>query len=105
MSNIRPFKDYYYLYKLPVFIQERFLRGCGSPQLSTEDIHIVCGCIKDFIRSLREPLVSSALWTDFMDAAKLSEPADATAAIVQAVSQLPQPNRDTLAFLVLHLQK
>ncbi|XP_047533237.1 rac GTPase-activating protein 1 [Vanessa atalanta] len=86
-------------------LKERFLRGCGSPQLSTEDIHIVCGCIKEFLRSLREPLVSSALWTDFMDAAKLSEPTDATASVVQAVSQLPQPNRDTLAFLVLHLQK
>ncbi|XP_022814213.1 rac GTPase-activating protein 1 isoform X2 [Spodoptera litura] len=86
-------------------LKERFLRGCGSPSLSGEDVHVLCGCIKDFLRSLREPLVTSALWADFMDAAKLGEPSDATAAIVQAVSQLPQPNRDTLAFLVLHLQK
>ncbi|XP_026761784.2 rac GTPase-activating protein 1-like [Galleria mellonella] len=86
-------------------LKERFLRGCGSPQLGSEDIHVLCGCIKDFLRSLREPLVSSALWSDFMDAARLSEPSDATAAVVQAVSQLPQPNRDSLAFLVLHLQK
>ncbi|KAL0883417.1 hypothetical protein ABMA27_016801 [Loxostege sticticalis] len=86
-------------------LKERFLRGCGSPQLANEDIHVLCGCIKDFLRSLREPLVSNALWSDFMDAAKLSEPSDATAAVVQAVSQLPQPNRDTLAFLALHLQK
>ncbi|XP_049872996.1 rac GTPase-activating protein 1-like [Pectinophora gossypiella] len=86
-------------------LKERFLRGCGSPQLGNEDIHVLCGCIKDFLRSLREPLVSTALWQDFMDAAKLSEPSDATAAIVHAVSQLPPPNRDTLAFLILHLQK
>ncbi|CAH1638048.1 unnamed protein product [Spodoptera littoralis] len=86
-------------------LKERFLRGCGSPSLCGEDVHVLCGCIKDFLRSLREPLVTSALWADFMDAAKLGEPSDATAAIVQAVSQLPQPNRDTLAFLVLHLQK
>ncbi|XP_059058521.1 rac GTPase-activating protein 1-like [Achroia grisella] len=86
-------------------LKERFLRGCGSPQLSSEDIHVLCGCIKDFLRSLREPLVSNALWADFMDAARLAEPSDATAAIVQAVSQLPQPNRDSLAFLILHLQK
>ncbi|KAF9800319.1 hypothetical protein SFRURICE_002888, partial [Spodoptera frugiperda] len=70
-----------------------------------KDVHVLCGCIKDFLRSLREPLVTSALWADFMAAATLAEPSDATAAIVQAVSQLPQPNRDTLAFLVLHLQK
>ncbi|KPJ16550.1 Rac GTPase-activating protein 1 [Papilio machaon] len=84
--------------------QERFLRGCGSPQLSGEDIHTVCGCVKEFLRSLREPLVTSALWTDFVSAARLPEP-DASAAAVHALSQLPQPNRDTLAFLMLHLQK
>lgn len=86
-------------------LKERFLRGCGSPSLSGEDIHVVCGCIKDFLRGLREPLVSSALWADFMDAATNREPSDANAAILHAVSQLPQPNRDTLAFLVLHLLK
>ncbi|XP_045773281.1 rac GTPase-activating protein 1-like [Maniola jurtina] len=86
-------------------LKERFLRGCGSPQLSNEDIHVICGCIKDFLRSLREPLITHALWGDFMHAATLCEPSDATAAIVQAVSELPQPNRDTLAFLLLHLQK
>ncbi|XP_053609248.1 rac GTPase-activating protein 1-like isoform X1 [Plodia interpunctella] len=86
-------------------LKERFLRGCGSPQLANEDIHVLCGCIKDFLRSLKEPLVSNTLWGDFMNAAKLSEPSDATAAVVQAVTQLPQPNRDTLAFIVLHLQK
>ncbi|XP_047030299.1 rac GTPase-activating protein 1-like isoform X1 [Helicoverpa zea] len=86
-------------------LKERFLRGCGSPSLAQEDVHVLCGCIKDFLRSLREPLVSAALWADFMHAATLHEPSDASAAIVQAVSQLPQPNRDTLAFIVLHLQK
>ncbi|CAG4955867.1 unnamed protein product [Colias eurytheme] len=83
-------------------LKERFLRGCGSPQLSGEDIHTVCGCVKDFLRGLREPLVSSALWADFLAAAASD---DVTAAVVQAVSQLPQPNRDTLAFLALHLQR
>lgn len=86
-------------------LKERFLRGCGSPSLANEDIHVLCGCIKDFLRSLREPLVTSALWADFMEAARISDPTDANSAVVQAVSQLPQPNRDTLAFLVLHLQK
>lgn len=86
-------------------LKERFLSGCGSPSLTNEDIHAVCGCIKDFLRGLREPLVSAALWADFMSGAALRDPADAAAAVLHAVSQLPPPNRDTLAFLVLHLQK
>lgn len=85
-------------------LKERFLRGTGSPQLSGEEIHTLCGCVKDFLRTLREPLVSAALWTDFMSAANLRD-SDATAGIVQAITQLPQPNRDTLAFVLLHLQR
>ncbi|VVD02019.1 unnamed protein product [Leptidea sinapis] len=66
-------------------LKERFLRGCGSPQLSGVDVHIICGCVKDFLRSLREPLVTNALWSDFMQAARVTEPADATAAVIQAL--------------------
>ncbi|XP_004925178.1 rac GTPase-activating protein 1 isoform X1 [Bombyx mori] len=86
-------------------LKERFLRGHGSPWLAGEDVHAVCGCVKDFLRGLREPLVSAALWADFMQAAALPDRADAAAALLHAVTQLPPPNRDTLAFLVLHLQK
>ncbi|KAL4705897.1 hypothetical protein ACJJTC_017479 [Scirpophaga incertulas] len=86
-------------------LKERFLRGCGSPQLSGEDIHAVCGCIKDFLRSLREPLVTAALWDDFMRAGRMADAEDAGAAVLHAVTQLPPPNRDTLAFLALHLHR
>ncbi|KAG6449021.1 hypothetical protein O3G_MSEX005828 [Manduca sexta] len=86
-------------------LKERFLSGCGSPSLTHEDIHAICGCIKDFLRGLQEPLVTHALWSDFMALASVREQSDAAAAALHAVSQLPQPNRDTLAFLVLHLQK
>ncbi|CAB3260060.1 unnamed protein product [Arctia plantaginis] len=66
-------------------LKERFLRGCGSPSLGGEDVHVLCGCIKDFLRGLREPLVTSALWADFLEAARLAQP-DATAALVQGPS-------------------
>ena len=51
-------------------LKEKFLRGRGTPNLSNiSDINVVCGCIKDFLRGLKEPLVTCELWEDFVDAA------------------------------------
>lgn len=86
-------------------MQEKFLRGKGVPNLSKIDINVVSGAIKDFLRSLHEPLVTYTLWHDFVKAAENSDPDDARAAMFQAISELPQPNRDTLAFLIMHLQR
>lgn len=66
---------------------------------------MVCGTIKDFLRNLSEPLVTYALWPEFIRASEENDPSDRTVALYQAISQLPQPNRDTLAFLMIHLQK
>jgi len=56
-------------------------------------------------RSLREPLITVGLLGDFIRATQLTDKQDADAALYQAISELPQPNRDTLAFLMLHLQR
>jgi Rac GTPase-activating protein 1 len=88
-----------------LFVQEKFLRGKGVPNLSKIEIHVVCGAIKYFLRSLQEPLVTHSLWQDFVRAAENSDAEDGRAAMYQAISELPQPNRDTLAFLIMHLQR
>ena len=86
-------------------LKEKFLRGRGAPSLSDVDIATICSTLKDFLRSLKEPLITVGLLDDFARAAGLADKQDAEAALYQAISELPQPNRDTLAFLILHLQR
>ncbi|XP_031628586.1 rac GTPase-activating protein 1 [Contarinia nasturtii] len=86
-------------------LKERFLRGKTPPILSGIDIHVICGCIKDFLRSLREPLIPTSLWKNFSNAVQTVDEATAVRELFAAINQLPQANRDTLAFLVMHLQR
>lgn len=58
-----------------------------------------------FYRSLREPLIIDNWLGDFIRALQLTDKQDTDAALYQVISELPQPNRDTLAFLMLHLQR
>jgi len=86
-------------------LKERFLRGKGTPNLAKYDIHAVCGCIKDFLRSLQEPIVGRWFWRDFATASDISDPIKRQTEINRIVNELPPPNQDTLAFMILHLQK
>jgi len=38
-------------------------------QALVRDIHVICGCLKDFLRGLKEPLVTFRLWNAFASAA------------------------------------
>ncbi|KMQ87610.1 rac gtpase-activating protein 1-like protein [Lasius niger] len=86
-------------------LKDKFLKGKGAPNLSNVDIATICSTLKDFLRSLREPLITVGLMGDFIRATTLTDKQDGDAALYQAISELPQPNRDTLAFLMLHLQR
>uniref|UniRef100_A0A1B6DTY9 Rho-GAP domain-containing protein n=1 Tax=Clastoptera arizonana TaxID=38151 RepID=A0A1B6DTY9_9HEMI len=88
-------------------LKEKFLRGKGLPNLSTiTDIHVVCGCLKEFLRSLREPLVTHKLWYKFVTAADTKDEVMRKANLIQIITaDLPQANRETLAFVVLHLKR
>uniref|UniRef100_A0A3B4BGF4 Rac GTPase-activating protein 1 n=1 Tax=Periophthalmus magnuspinnatus TaxID=409849 RepID=A0A3B4BGF4_9GOBI len=87
-------------------LKEKFLRSKTVPVLSkVDDIHAITGLLKDFLRNLKEPLLTFRLNQPFMDAAEVSDDDNSIALIYQTISDLPQPNRDTLAFLVLHLQR
>lgn len=86
-------------------LKEKFLLGKFPDLRHIDDIHVVCGLLKDFLRNLSEPLVTYVLWSRFVDAANKTDEDDSASATYQVVSELPQANRDTLAFLMVHLQK
>ncbi|KAM3916786.1 rac GTPase-activating protein 1-like [Leptodactylus fuscus] len=76
-----------------------------SQQMAKEDIHAVCSVLKDFLRNLSEPLLTFALHPQFLDAADILNESDSKCEMCQAVQELPPANRDTLAFLILHLYR
>ncbi|XP_061591316.1 rac GTPase-activating protein 1 [Cololabis saira] len=87
-------------------LKEKFLRSKTVPVLSkVDDIHAVTGLLKDFLRNLKEPILTFSLIRTFMEAAEVSDEDNSKALMYQTICDLPQPNRDTLAFLVLHLQR
>uniref|UniRef100_A0A673WLK9 Rac GTPase-activating protein 1 n=1 Tax=Salmo trutta TaxID=8032 RepID=A0A673WLK9_SALTR len=87
-------------------LKEKFLRGKTVPLLSkVDDINCVTGLLKDFLRNLKEPLLTFRLNRTFMEAAELADEDNSIALMYQTISDLPQANRDTLAFLAIHLQR
>lgn len=90
-------------------LKERFLRNNGIPNLAESDVHVLCGCVKDFLRSLRERLIPLALWSAFSNAAQKipsdDEEGTVNKDVYRAVDRLPQANRDTLAYLIMHFQR
>ncbi|XP_035225429.1 rac GTPase-activating protein 1-like isoform X2 [Stegodyphus dumicola] len=86
-------------------LKKNFLSGKSIPNINQADIHAVCGTVKEFLRSLSEPLIPRSTWQTFVEAAEIKDDTISLNALYNAVCDLPQPNKDTLAFLVLHLQR
>lgn len=84
---------------------EKFMRDKCAPSLSRYDIHVITSTVKKFLKSLKEPIIPQSLRRVFVDAATNPNSTDGDAALYQAISELPRPNRDTLAYLILHLQR
>uniref|UniRef100_A0ABM5FPI3 Rho GTPase-activating protein 9 isoform X5 n=1 Tax=Pogona vitticeps TaxID=103695 RepID=A0ABM5FPI3_9SAUR len=70
-----------------------------------DDVHVLTGALKLFFRELPEPLLPYSLFDDFVAAVKLSDPKDKVSKLTGLIQSLPQPNRDTLYYLLEHLRK
>uniref|UniRef100_A0A674MCB1 Rac GTPase-activating protein 1 n=1 Tax=Takifugu rubripes TaxID=31033 RepID=A0A674MCB1_TAKRU len=87
-------------------LKEKLVRGKTLPSLSKiEDINVITGVLKDFFRRLPEPLLTFQLNKAFFEAAEIMDDGNSLAMMYRAISELPRPNRDTLACLMIHLQK
>ncbi|KAH8354914.1 hypothetical protein KR093_000926 [Drosophila rubida] len=86
-------------------LKEQFLRGKATPHLGNTDIYVLCCCVKDFLRTLREPLIPTCQWKDFANAVQNPDNQQGEQLLYKAVKHLPLANRDTLAFLILHFQR
>ncbi|XP_060051036.1 rho GTPase-activating protein 9 isoform X1 [Erinaceus europaeus] len=68
-----------------------------------DDIHVVTGALKLFLRELPQPLVPPLLLPNFRAALALSESEQRLSQIQELVGSMPKPNHDTLRFLLEHL--
>ena len=86
--------------------QDQLLQGKMTPtQLAVINVHVLAGVLKSFLTSLKEPLVTWTMRESFTRISYISDETDVQTAVCSLVPELPQPNRDSLAFLILHLQK
>ncbi|XP_022527355.2 rac GTPase-activating protein 1 [Astyanax mexicanus] len=87
-------------------LRERYVNRKGPLMLhKVDEVHVVCSLLKDFLRKLREPLITFKLHRVFMEASELPDDDNSSTRMIQAIGELPQTNRETLAFLMLHLQR
>lgn len=87
-------------------LKDKILKSkTGMPSLTSYDVLTLCGVVKDFLKSFDDPLLPRSTWNDLARAADMPDPDDKQIGIYQVVSDLPDANRDTLAFLMLHFQR
>uniref|UniRef100_A0A8C3ADV9 Myosin IXb n=1 Tax=Cyclopterus lumpus TaxID=8103 RepID=A0A8C3ADV9_CYCLU len=73
------------------------------PCLDSYPIHTITGLVKRWLRELPDPLMTFALYSDFLHAVELPEKAERIRAVYQKVDELPLANYNTLERLIFHL--
>ncbi|KAM5179475.1 rho GTPase-activating protein 9 [Mantella aurantiaca] len=68
-----------------------------------EDIHVITGALKMFFRELPEPLIPFSMFEEFVSAVQIPDMSERIQTMKDLVGNLPEPNYDTLKYIVCHL--
>lgn len=98
---------YFFIYRIPGndkdirALKEKFLKCKGVPCLESIDVHTICCCLKDFLRNLEDPLIPNKQRENFLEAVNDHDKEK----LKELVLSLPEANRHTLAYVILHLKR
>ncbi|GFY57907.1 rac GTPase-activating protein 1 [Trichonephila inaurata madagascariensis] len=73
--------------------KEKLLKG-KNLNMSKVDIHVICGTMKEFLRSLKEPLISKSIWKMCVEAANQDNENIGLKLLYDAICDLPNSNRE-----------
>ncbi|CAZ80888.1 unnamed protein product [Tuber melanosporum] len=69
------------------------------------DVNGVASILKQFFRDLPEPLLTNALYQDFIKASHIDDETIRRDSLHELINRLPDPNYATLRILILHLHR
>lgn len=76
-----------------------------NPENFFHDVNSVAGLLKQFFRDLPDPLLTSARYSDFIEAAKQEDDIVRRDSMHAIINELPDPNYATLRAITLHLHR
>lgn len=74
--------------------------GTSPPTLECQDPHIFACALKSYLRDLPDPLMTHALYDDWMEATRKQSSEARLQALKDVVNKLPQANFDNLRYLI-----
>ncbi|CAG0901301.1 unnamed protein product [Cyprideis torosa] len=84
-------------------LRDKFSKNLGVPSLIRVDVHDLTSLIKNFLSSMADTLIPNSAWYIFASAIRKCEIPEREEAVIQAIKDLPDCNKHTLAEFILHL--
>lgn len=76
---------------------------CGEEMLAEKNVHVAANLLKLFFRELPEPLFTSTLYNEFLNAIQLTDTDNQHITILKTLESLHPDNRRILFYLLDHL--